>query len=95
MNYDPLPALGKVRCPLLAIFGQLDTLTPVAKTTANYREGLAVAGNKDYTIKVFPNADHALLVWPKSHDPFHWPVLANGYLDTMTAWLSKRVKTAN
>jgi len=95
MNYDPLPALGKVRCPLLAIFGQLDTLTPVAKTTANYREGLAVAGNKDYTIKVFPNADHALLVWPKSHDPFHWPMLANGYLDTMTAWLSKRVKTAN
>jgi dienelactone hydrolase len=91
MDYDPMPALEKVKCPVLAVFGELDTLTPVAETTANYRKGLGKAGNKDLTIKVFPNADHALLVWPKPNDQAHWPVLAAGYLDTMTNWINKRV----
>jgi dienelactone hydrolase len=89
MNYDPMPALEKVKCPVLAIFGELDTLTPVAETKANYQKGLERAGNKNLTIKVFPNADHALLVWPKPDDQSHWPVLAAGYLDTMTNWIDK------
>jgi pimeloyl-ACP methyl ester carboxylesterase len=91
MGYDPMPALEKVKCPVLAIFGELDTLTPVAETTANYRKGLTKAGNKDVTIKIFPNADHALLVWPKPNDQVHWPVLAAGYLDAMTNWINKHV----
>ena len=91
MGYNPVPALEKVRCPVLALFGELDTLTPVKETMANFRNGLEKAGNKDYTIKVFPQADHALLVWPKPNDPFHWPVLAAGYLETMTNWIDRHV----
>ncbi|HSE33294.1 MAG TPA: alpha/beta fold hydrolase [Pyrinomonadaceae bacterium] len=89
MGYNPMPALESVRCPVLAVFGELDTFTPVAETTANYRNGLGKAGNKDVTIKVFSNADHFLLVWPKPNDQFHWPLLAAGYLDVMTNWLNK------
>nr|MDQ3818568.1 prolyl oligopeptidase family serine peptidase [Acidobacteriota bacterium] len=89
MSYDPMPALEKVRCPVLSVFGELDTLTPVLETTANYRKGLSKAGNSDYTIKVFPDADHALLVWPKPNASAHWPVLAAGYLETMTGWIDK------
>ena len=89
MGYDPMPALEKVKCPALAIFGELDTLTPIAETSANYRKGLGRAGNKNLTIQVFPNADHALLVWPKPNDQNHWPVLAAGYLDMMTNWIDK------
>lgn len=91
MSYNPMPALEKVKCPVLAVFGELDTLTPVAETTANYRKGLGSAGNKDVTIRIFPNADHALLVWPKPNDQAHWPVLAAGYLDAMTNWINKHV----
>jgi uncharacterized protein len=91
MGYNPMPALERVKCPVLAIFGEVDMLTPVAETTANYQKGLAKAGNKDLTVKVFPNADHALLVWPKPDDQAHWPVLAAGYLDTMTNWINKHV----
>ena len=80
-----------MKCPVLAVFGEVDTLTPVTETTANYRKGLGKAGNRDVTIKVFPNADHALLVWPKPNDEAHWPVLAGGYLDTMTKWIDKHV----
>ena len=91
MAYDPLPALGKVRCPVLAIFGELDISNPVTDSIANYRKGLGKAGNRDVTIKIFPNADHALLVWPKPNDQLHWPVLAAGYLDAMTNWINKHV----
>ncbi len=93
MSYDPAPALEKVKCAVLAVFGELDTLTPVADTTANYRKSLSKAGNKDYTIKVFSNADHALLVWPKPDEPTHWPMLAPGYLETMTDWLDNILLT--
>jgi dipeptidyl aminopeptidase/acylaminoacyl peptidase len=91
MGYDPMPALERVTCPILAVFGELDASTPVAQTTANYAKAVAKSGNADYTIKVFPNADHALLVWPKPGDAAHWPVLAPGYLDTMREWIHKRV----
>lgn len=90
MGYDPMPALEKVKCPVLAIFGELDTFTPVAETKANYEKGLRKAGNKNLTIKLFPNADHALLTWPKPDDQNHWPVLAAGYLEMMTNWIDKQ-----
>jgi len=91
MSYDPMPALENVKCPVLAMFGELDTFTPVTETVANFRKGLGVAGNRDVTIRIFPNADHALLVWPKPADPVHWPVLAPGYLDAMTKWIRQHV----
>lgn len=91
MGYDPMPALEKVTQPVLAVFGELDTSTPVAATTANYRNALSRGGNKAYTIKVFPRADHALLVWPKPGDQVHWPLLAPGFLEAMTTWIDKQV----
>lgn len=94
MGYDPLPALERVNCPILAVFGELDISSPVAQTTANYRKAAAKSGNSDYTLKVLPNADHSLLVWPKPADPAHWPVLAPGYLDTMRNWIHARVGMA-
>jgi pimeloyl-ACP methyl ester carboxylesterase len=91
MGYDPMPALEKVTCPVLAVFGELDTLTPVDETTRNLRDGLQKAKNRDVTIKVFPNADHALLVWPGPNDQAHWPTLAVGYVDTLLDWIKKHV----
>jgi fermentation-respiration switch protein FrsA (DUF1100 family) len=92
MDYDPMLALQKVKQPVLAVFGELDSSTPVAATTAVYRTALSQAGNRDYSIKVFPGADHALLIWPKPNDQAHWPVLAAGYLDVMTNWINKHVR---
>ena len=94
MGYNPMPALENLRCPVLAIFGELDTLTPVAATTDNFRKGLGKVGNRDLTIRIFPNSDHALLVWPKPGDQAHWPVLAAGYLDAMINWINKLVRRA-
>jgi dienelactone hydrolase len=89
MGYEPLPVLEKVKCPVLAIFGELDTLTPVTESVENYRSGLAKAGNRTVTLRVLPNTDHAMLVWPKPSDQGHWPILSTGYVDMMTDWITR------
>jgi dienelactone hydrolase len=92
MGYDPMPALENVTQPVLAVFGEFDTSTPVAETTANYQNALSRGANKDYSIKVFPGADHALLVWPKPGDRVHWPVLAPGFLEALTTWIDEQIR---
>jgi uncharacterized protein len=59
-TYDPLPAIGKVRAPILILQGGLDhQITPeqasMLETAA--REG----GNKDVTKRIFPTLNHLFL----------------------------------
>ena len=81
-KHDPYAVLAKLTCPVLSIYGECDASVPVAKSVEVYREALEEAGNTDYTIKVFPKADHGVRV----NDDF-----AEGYLDFMTSWLVDRL----
>lgn len=60
-SYDPSLALEKLTCPVLALFGQLDTSTPVAPTIANMKRALTTARNTKFTHREFSNAGHGLL----------------------------------
>ena len=94
-SFNPAPALEKVTCPYLAIYGELDTLTPLPQTIANIEAALKKAGNKDYTIKVFPKADHPMLE-AETGGRQELPRLRRfvpGYWGTMAEWLQKRVTT--
>jgi pimeloyl-ACP methyl ester carboxylesterase len=86
-NYDPRIALRKLTVPALFLFGSDDRLVPVDRSVAIIRETLTSAGHRDFSIKVFPRADHALYV----PAPEGGMTLAPGYLDTMDAWLRKRL----
>jgi pimeloyl-ACP methyl ester carboxylesterase len=55
---QPKKYLTAVRCPVLAIWGEDDTLVPARKSASLYRQYLKAAGNHDVTIVVFRNADH-------------------------------------
>lgn len=57
---DPKDFLPKVTCPVLAVFGADDLYVPVQKSEELYEMYLNQAGNKNFKIVVFPNADHAL-----------------------------------
>ncbi len=81
-SHDSRGVLEKVTCPVLAIWGEDDIYVPVKDSISIFEDALTKAGNKDYTIKVFPGADHGLGV-----DGEH----ADRYLDTMTDWLLERV----
>jgi pimeloyl-ACP methyl ester carboxylesterase len=58
LDYDPAPALEKARVPLLAVFGELDLQVPTEANRVALEAALKKGGNRDYTIKVFPKANH-------------------------------------
>jgi len=60
LQYDPLPAIRRVRQPILILQGELDR-----QVTADQAEMLAraarEAGNRDVTARVFPGLNHLFL----------------------------------
>lgn len=86
LHYDPVEWLERVKCPVLAIFGASDVILPVDTSVSVFQQSLAKAGNRDVTVKIFPDAGH-LLTNPSSEE------LAPGYLELITDWLKQRVQT--
>jgi uncharacterized protein len=78
MEVNPADFLTKVRCPVLAIFGEADTSIPVKKSVTLYQQYLHEAGNEALTVAVFPNASHVIRVGER---------FADGYFDLMVNWL--------
>ncbi len=92
MDYDPLPVLRQIKCPVLAFFGGKDGLVPPDGNAALMETTLKNAGNKDVTVKILPGVNHL----------FHLPGIGiyglgtsgktpPGYYDVMIKWLKKRV----
>ncbi len=49
LDHDPRPALERIRCPILALFGAEDRLVPVECSAAIYRDA-----GRDVTVHVSP-----------------------------------------
>jgi dienelactone hydrolase len=92
-SFNPLPEVAKVRCPVLGLFGALDTSTPAQVAVANMRRILTEAGNTDFTLQVCPNANHALTQAETGADDetARAKGQAPDLFDTLRSWLSKRV----
>lgn len=91
-SYDPALALEKVSCPILALFGELDNSTPVPQTIANMQRALRIAGNANFTYKVFPRGNHGLLE-SETGGNSEIPRLRRfvpKLFDTMTIWLRRK-----
>ena len=59
LDHDPRPALERLTCPLLAIFGDQDLVTPVEESIAVFRA--ARAGRPgDLDVETLPGGDHRL-----------------------------------
>ncbi|RSM82046.1 alpha/beta hydrolase [Amycolatopsis sp. WAC 01375] len=85
-GYDPVPVLEKVRQPVLGLWGELDRLTPPGEAVRIFRETLERAGNRQYTLKVFPHAQHGLRRTTDGFDKLDG--FAPGYLDLVGAWVN-------
>ncbi len=86
LTFDPRLALTQVHCPVLGVFGERDVATPAARTVENMRSALAEAGNRDVTLRIFPNAGHSLGELPDQKR------MAPGVFDTLRSWLLDRVQ---
>lgn len=92
-DYDPVSYWAKISRPVLAILGELDTNTSARETATILEQSFKKAENRDYTIKVFAKAEHTLF-GKAEKGQWRWPRFADGYLDTMTAWLLRHVKVS-
>jgi len=75
MGFEYGPVLARLDKPVLAMFGGRDTSTPTDETVAALRAGLRESRNARGTIHVYPNADHALLIWQHHAAEMEFPAI--------------------
>lgn len=93
LDHDPVAAARQVSVPVLILQGATDRqVTPdqAAMLEQAFRQG----GNRDVTVRVFPDINHLFLRDP-SGDPSGYGALPTGQVDgevirTLTAWLRAR-----
>lgn len=76
-DYDPRPALARIRVPVLALFGANDPVVPVQASVTAYRESVQ---SERLTVSIFRDADHRI----HAGDP---PRPAEGYLNTLLGFV--------
>lgn len=85
LSFDSLPALRRVRCPTLGVFGERDVLTNAQVASVAMLQALRDGGNRDAAAHVFSNASHSLM------DATTRGGMATGVFDTLRDWLLARV----
>lgn len=83
-GFDPVPLVERMTVPGIWVYGRQDRSQPSEKGAATL-ERLRKTEGKDFTIVVFPHADHGLLDVPPT-DPRAMP--------TLLAWIQKRVRSS-
>ena len=58
MKYDPAQDLKKLKCPVLALNGEKDIQVDAAMNLAAIQERITGNGNKNVTVKAYPNLNH-------------------------------------
>ena len=58
MRYDPAQDLKKLKCPVLALNGEKDIQVDAAMNLAAIQERITGNGNKNVTVKAYPNLNH-------------------------------------
>lgn len=85
LSFNSLPALRTVTCPFLGLWGELDQETDARAAERNTRAMLAESGNRDFTLKIFPDANHPLQEMPSRAR------MAPGVFETLRSWLRARI----
>lgn len=93
-DFDPLTAWRDITQPVLAINGQYDTLIDPVDAVARFQQTLEQNGHTDYTLVVWPNADHVLRLTDTGLKPEGQGerdnVSAPGVMDFETSWVLDR-----
>jgi len=92
LDYDPLPALKKVQCPVLALNGSKDLQVAASENLLLIRQALEEAGNKDVTTTEIPNLNH-LFQHAESGTPAEYgaieETISPDVLQKITDWVLK------
>ena len=95
LDYDPRPALAKVKCPVLLVFGELDLQVSAEENRQAMVQALLQKSHNDFSIKTFPGANH-LFQTAVTGSPAEYERLRKefvpGFLDFISAWISQRIR---
>lgn len=98
LDLDPGSYWERVRVPVLLLYGEGDEKVPVRLSIERITTALGRAGNTRHTVKVFPNADHELMVGSndaargeRSHEAAGPPRDAPGYFEILTQWTREQL----
>jgi dienelactone hydrolase len=97
MYHDAAAVIRQVHQPVLAILGDLDSLTPAHESAAIWKRQLASTGNPDFSIRLFPQSDHGLLYTEGSGNNYEVKPesrLAPGYMQCMLDWIDEHARGA-
>ena len=92
--YDPAPTLRRLTVPTLALFGELDNNVIADKNKAAWDSALRAGGNRDYTSRVIPKANHIQLEanLGSNAEMASLRRFAPAYFTTIHDWLTPRVR---
>lgn len=95
LTYDPLPTIRKVRQPILILQGALDRQVTAEQATMLEKAARA-AGNKDVTVRVFPNLNHLFLPAKTGAESEYTTLstyaISDEVLDVLSGWLQQKLK---
>lgn len=95
LKYDPRPTLERLKCPVLAINGELDFQVVPKENLAAIEKALKAGKNADFTIKELPKLNH-LFQTAKTGGISEYGQIEETFaptaLELITEWILKRAK---
>lgn len=95
IKYDPVPALQKVKCPVLALNGEKDLQVPPRENLAAIGKALEKGRNKKVTLKELPGLNH-LFQECTIGTPDEYALIEQTFspaaLDVIAKWIQETVK---
>ena len=90
MDYDPIPALQRLRAPLLALLSPDDESIDAVETAAILKT--LVKSGTDITIKLYPGYDHTMRRLSAGGVAPRWPELPTDYFDVQSAFIQEAAR---
>lgn len=94
ISYDPKPALTKLKCPVLALYGEKDLQVPPDQNMPVMKAALQESGNADTTIQLLPGLNH-LFQTCKTGSPAEYGSITETMsplaLETVERWIHHHV----
>jgi hypothetical protein len=95
LTFDPAPALAKVKCPVLAMFGERDSQVPPPLNLPPLAGALESSGNRDYSIVKLPALNH-LFQTSKTGLVTEYAAIEETFapaaLDVISSWIVKHTR---
>jgi len=93
--HDPATDWARIRAPVLAIFGELDTQVDAAQNRPPLESALQRAGNPDVTTVVLPLTNHLFQQHAQTGSPMEYATLAPEFmpelLEIVAGWITERM----